>query len=137
VRNEKDVFNCGDSGDRYSLFGACANTNARDQSCNARKLEHWSPDRRLGHAKSGERRCGNDPDNDESFEGGASFNTVLSSNLLYDVTLNGADGTQLVKFPVTTALINAANLEQASINLVFNSKDKTIKSASITVNLRF
>jgi hypothetical protein len=70
-------------------------------------------------------------------KGGASFRTALSANAVYDVNLNGTDGTQLASFPLTTALINPANLEQAGITLVFNSANKSLKSASVNVNLNF
>jgi hypothetical protein len=71
------------------------------------------------------------------YNGGASFTTVLASNSLYNVTLTSPDGTQLVKFPFTTALINPANLGKAAINLVFYSTDRTLKSASVNVSMSF
>jgi hypothetical protein len=69
--------------------------------------------------------------------GRAAFQTVLAANSVYDVILTSSDGTQLVKFPVTTVLINPANLERAGIALVFNSTDKSLKSASVNVDLDF
>jgi hypothetical protein len=70
-------------------------------------------------------------------DGRAAFQTVLAANSVYDVILTSSDGTQLVKFPVTTVLINPANLERAGIALVFNSTDKSLKSASVNVDLDF
>jgi hypothetical protein len=69
--------------------------------------------------------------------GRAAFQTVLAANSIYEVTLTGSDGTQLTQFPVTTALINPANLERAGITLVFNSTAKSLKSASVSVDLNF
>ena len=69
--------------------------------------------------------------------GGASFQTVLAANSVYDVNLTGSDGTLLAKFPVATVLINPANLNRAGITLVFNSTSKSIKSASVNVQLDF
>jgi hypothetical protein len=70
-------------------------------------------------------------------DGRAAFQTVLAANSVYDVILTSSDGAQLVKFPVTTVLINPANLERAGIALVFNSTDKSLKSASVNVDLDF
>jgi hypothetical protein len=69
--------------------------------------------------------------------GGASFQTSLAAASVYDVTLTDSAGTQLVKFPFTTALIDPANLEQASITLVFNSTNNNLQSASVNVVLNF
>ena len=70
-------------------------------------------------------------------KGSASFQTALAASAVYDVTLSGSDGTQLVKFPLTTALINPANLQQAGLVLVFNSSNKSLKSANVSVGLTF
>jgi hypothetical protein len=70
-------------------------------------------------------------------KGRAAFQTVLATNSIYQVILTGSDGTQLTQFPVTTALINPANLDRAGITLVFNSSDKSLKSASVNVDLNF
>jgi hypothetical protein len=70
-------------------------------------------------------------------DGRAAFQTILAANSVYDVILTSSDGTQLVKFPVTTVLINPANLKRAGIALVFNSTDKTLESASVNVDLDF
>lgn len=69
--------------------------------------------------------------------GRAAFQTVLAANSVYDVILTSSDGTQLVKFPVTTVLINPANIERAGIALVFSSTDKSLKSASVNVDMDF
>jgi hypothetical protein len=69
--------------------------------------------------------------------GGASFTTVLASNSLYNVTLTSTDGTQLIKFPFTTALINPANLGKAAVTLVFYSTNKSVKSATVYVSMSF
>jgi hypothetical protein len=69
--------------------------------------------------------------------GGASFQTVLVANSVYNVNLTASDGTLLAKFPVATVLINPANLSRAGITLVFNSTDKSLKSASVDVQLNF
>jgi len=69
--------------------------------------------------------------------GAASFQISLAAASVYDVTLIDSSGTQLVKFPFTTALIDPANLEQAGITLVFNSTSKNLKSASVNVALNF
>jgi hypothetical protein len=70
-------------------------------------------------------------------KGSASFQTSLVGTAVYDVTLSSSDGTQLVKFPLTTALINPANLQQAGLALVFNSSNKSLKSANVSVDLAF
>jgi hypothetical protein len=70
-------------------------------------------------------------------KGRAAFQTVLAANSIYEVIVTGPDGMQLAQFPVTTALINPANLERAGITLVFNSTDKSLKSASVNVDLNF
>ena len=69
--------------------------------------------------------------------GRAAFQTVLAANAVYDVILTTSDGTQLVKFPVTTVMINPSNLQRAGIALVFNSTNKTLKSASVNVDMNF
>jgi hypothetical protein len=69
--------------------------------------------------------------------GGASFTTVLASNSLYHVTVTSTDGTQLIKFPFTTTLINPANLGKAVVTLVFNRANKSVKSATVNVSMSF
>ena len=69
--------------------------------------------------------------------GRAAFQAVLATNSLYQVVLTDSDGTQLTQFPVTTALINPTNLESAGITLVFSSANKSLKSASVNVDMNF
>jgi hypothetical protein len=69
--------------------------------------------------------------------GRAAFQTVLAANAVYDVILTSSDGTQLAKFPVTTVMINPSNLQRAGIALVFSSANKSLKSASVNVDLNF
>ncbi|MBZ5644144.1 MAG: hypothetical protein LAO19_15385 [Acidobacteriia bacterium] len=71
------------------------------------------------------------------WNGRAAFQTVLAPNAVYDVILTSSDGTQLAKFPVTTVMINPANLERAGISLVFSRADKSLKSASVNVDMNF
>ena len=52
------------------------------------------------------------------------FETVLAANAVYDVILTTSDGTQLVKFPVTTVMINPSDLQRAGIALVFNELEQ-------------
>lgn len=61
----------------------------------------------------------------------------LSPATMYNVTLLSAAGTQLVKFPVTTALINPGNLKRAEIDLTFRKGDNSLKSAHIEVSMGF
>jgi hypothetical protein len=61
----------------------------------------------------------------------------LSATTMYDVTLRTSANTQLVKFPITTALINPGNLQRAEIDLIFRKADKSLKSANISVAMRF
>lgn len=69
--------------------------------------------------------------------GWASVSTPLVANTFYDVTLVTSDGTQLVKFPITTAIINPANLQRGEIDLVFRKINKSLQSAKIRVSLEF
>jgi hypothetical protein len=61
----------------------------------------------------------------------------LSPSTMYDITLLTTGGTQLVKFPITTAMINPGNLKQAEIEMIFRKADNSVKSATITVSLGF
>ncbi len=56
---------------------------------------------------------------------------------MYDVTLLNTAGTQLIKFPIATAMINPGNLKQAQIKLVFRKSDNTLKSGNISVSMEF
>jgi hypothetical protein len=69
--------------------------------------------------------------------GGASVSETLKASTMYDVTLLTTAGTQLVKFPITTALINPGNLQQAELRLIFHKADNSLKSAKISVAMGF
>ena len=69
--------------------------------------------------------------------GAASLSLVLASNSIYHVTLYSPTGTQLVKFPVTTALINPQSLQSGGMKLVFRKADQSLKSANIDVAMQF
>ncbi|HKV23852.1 MAG TPA: hypothetical protein VJN93_04610 [Candidatus Acidoferrum sp.] len=69
--------------------------------------------------------------------GRATISQVLAANTVYDVTLVSSDGSQIVKFPVTTALINPNNLQRAEIDLVCHASDHTLASARIDVSMAF
>jgi hypothetical protein len=69
--------------------------------------------------------------------GGANVSETLGAATMYDVTLLTISGTQLVKFPITTALINPGNLQQAQIRLIFRKADNSLKSAKVTVAMGF
>lgn len=62
---------------------------------------------------------------------------ALSSTTLYNITLTSPGGAQLLKFPITTALINPENLQRAGIHIVLHKGDNTLKSAHIEVSLGF
>jgi hypothetical protein len=70
-------------------------------------------------------------------KGSASVSEPLLANSLYYVTLASANGVQLVKFPVTTALVNPANLKSAQIALVCRKADNSLQSAQISVSMGF
>jgi hypothetical protein len=61
----------------------------------------------------------------------------LAASSLYNVTLLAPDGTQLVKFPITTALINPNNLQKAEIDIVCRKSDRSLASARIDVSMTF
>jgi hypothetical protein len=69
--------------------------------------------------------------------GYASVTESLSSNTLYNITLTSRSGYQLVKFPITTALINPENSKQAEIHIVLHKADNSLKSAYITISMGF
>jgi hypothetical protein len=69
--------------------------------------------------------------------GRASVSEPLSPSAMYDVTLLTAADTQLVKFPITTAMINPGNLQRAEIDLIFRKADNSLKSAQIKVSMGF
>ena len=67
----------------------------------------------------------------------ASVYEPLGSSTMYNITLLTATNTQLVKFPITTAMINPGNLQRAEIDLVFRKADNSLKSAVIKVSMAF
>jgi hypothetical protein len=70
-------------------------------------------------------------------QGWTNVNEPLGANSIYNVTLRMTNGTQLVKFPITTALINPANLKRAEIDLVCHAADNSLASAQFTVSMSF
>jgi hypothetical protein len=71
------------------------------------------------------------------WNGGASIDASLAPNSFYNVALVGSDGTQLVKFPITTAMINPRNLNRAEVDLVFRKANKSVKFAQFRVSMNF
>ena len=69
--------------------------------------------------------------------GRVNVSETLGAATMYDVALLTTAGTQLVKFPITTALINPGNLQQAEIKLIFRKADNSLKSAKVTVSMGF
>jgi hypothetical protein len=69
-------------------------------------------------------------------DGRTSVSEALSATTMYNVTLLTAN-TQLVKFPITTAMINPGNLQRAEIDLIFRKVDNSLKSAQIKVSMGF
>jgi len=61
----------------------------------------------------------------------------LGASTMYDFTVLSATNTQLIKFPITTALINPGNLKRAEIDLVFRKADNSVESANIRVSMGF
>jgi len=61
----------------------------------------------------------------------------LGASTMYNITLLTSTNTQLVKFPITTAMINPGNLQRAEIDLVFRKADNSLKSAVIKVSMAF
>ena len=70
-------------------------------------------------------------------DGRTSVSEALSAATMYNVTLLTDANTQLVKFPITTALINPGNLQRAEIDLIFRKADNSLKSAQIKVSMGF
>jgi hypothetical protein len=70
-------------------------------------------------------------------DGRTSVSGPLSAATMYNVTLLTAANTQLVKFPITTAMINPGNLQRAEIDLIFRKADNSLKSAQIKVSMGF
>jgi hypothetical protein len=69
--------------------------------------------------------------------GRTSMSEPLGASTMYNVTLLTAANTQLVKFPITTAMINPRNLQRAEIDLIFRKADNSLKSAQIKVSMGF
>lgn len=69
--------------------------------------------------------------------GGASVDATLVANSFYNVALVSSDGAQLVKIPITTALINPQNLNRAEVDLVFRKANNSVKSAEFRVSMKF
>ena len=70
-------------------------------------------------------------------DGRTSVSEPLSATTMYNVTLLTAANTQLVKFPIATAMINPGNLQRAEIDLIFRKADNSLKSAQIKVSMGF
>jgi hypothetical protein len=71
------------------------------------------------------------------FNGHTNVYEPLGASTMYDITLFTATNTQLVKFPITTAMISPGNLQRAEIDLVFRKADNSLKSAEIKVAMAF
>ena len=71
------------------------------------------------------------------WNGRTSVSEPLGTATMYNVTLLTAANTQLVKFPITTAMINPGNLQRAEIDLIFRKADNSMKSAQIKVSMAF
>jgi hypothetical protein len=69
--------------------------------------------------------------------GRVSVSEALGVNSVYYVYLVSGAGVQLLKFPVTTALINPTNLKSAEIDVVCRKADNSVKSAQIAVSMGF
>jgi len=69
--------------------------------------------------------------------GSASVSEAMGASTMYNVTLLTATNTQLVKFPITAAMINPNNLQRAESDLVFRKADNSLKSAQIKVSMDF
>jgi len=62
---------------------------------------------------------------------------ALDASSLYYVTLTSSNGIQLLKIPVTTALINPTNLKSAQVAVVCRKADNSVKSAQFSVSMGF
>jgi len=69
--------------------------------------------------------------------GRANVSEALGATTMYDVTLVDTAGSQLIKFPIATAMINPGNLKQAQIKFVFRKADNSLKSGNISVSMEF
>jgi hypothetical protein len=68
--------------------------------------------------------------------GRASVTESLGTTL-YSVTVATSTGTQLLTFPITTALINPQSLRRAELDVVFRKADNSVKSANVSVSMGF
>lgn len=71
------------------------------------------------------------------FNGHTNVYEPLGTSTMYNITLLTTTNTQLVKFPITTAMISPGNLQRAEIDLVFRKADNSLKSAEIKVAMAF
>jgi len=69
--------------------------------------------------------------------GSTNVSESLGATSMYDVTLVDSAGTQLIKFPIATAMINPGNLKHAQIRFVFRKADHSLKSGNISVSMEF
>jgi|SRR5580704_11071571 hypothetical protein len=69
--------------------------------------------------------------------GRSSVSEPLGASTMYNVILVTAANIQLVKFPITTAMISPGNLQRAEIDLIFRKADNSLKSAQIKVSMGF
>jgi hypothetical protein len=70
-------------------------------------------------------------------QGRAEVTVSLAENAFDTITLLETDGKELLKFPITTAMINPTNLSSAEIEIVCRLKDRSIASARINVLMAF
>ena len=63
--------------------------------------------------------------------------SASAPNALSRIYLTTPTGTQLVKFPFTTALINPQNLERGTVTLVLRKTDNSLKFANVQVAMNF
>jgi hypothetical protein len=70
-------------------------------------------------------------------QGWTNITEPLAANTMYNVTLLASDGTKLVRFPITTALINPGSLQRAEIDIVCHASDHSLASARIDVSMTF
>lgn len=70
-------------------------------------------------------------------QGWTNITESLGANSVYNVSLVASNGTQLVKFPIATALINPTSLQRAEIDIVCHAADNSVASAQITVSMNF
>jgi hypothetical protein len=69
--------------------------------------------------------------------GRANLSEALGATTSYDVMLVDTVDTELIKFPMATAIINPGNLKQAQIKFVFREADNSLKSGNLSVSMEF